>query len=185
MGCDHAGFDLKEVLVEYLRKEGYEVVDKGAYQNVRGDDYPDYIAPVAEVVSANPKTTMGIILGGSGQGEAIVANRFSNVRAVVFNGQYKPKDGREVPNEIVISREHNDANILSLGARFLNEKEAKEAVKLWLETPFSGEVRHKRRIAKIDDIAQKKICTTVTIRTNLLSSGKKTKQPATVLKKKK
>ena len=78
----------------------------------------------------------------------------------MFCGQYKPKDGRKVPNEIVISREHNDSNILSLGARFLSIKEAKEAVKLWLETPFPGEVRHKRRISKIDDIARKKICTT-------------------------
>ncbi|MCK5027514.1 MAG: RpiB/LacA/LacB family sugar-phosphate isomerase [Candidatus Pacebacteria bacterium] len=176
-GADHAGFDLKEELVEYLRDEGYEVIDKGAYQNVKGDDYPEYIAPVAEIVSSNPNTARGIILGGSGQGEAIVANRFSNVRAIVFNGQYQPKDGRKVPNEIVISREHNDSNILSLGARFLSIKEAKEAVKLWLETPFPGEVRHKRRISKIDDIARKKICTTVNIRTNLLGSGSKTKKP--------
>ncbi len=175
-GADHAGFDLKEELVEYLRDEGHEVIDKGAYQNVQGDDYPEYIASVAEAVSANPDTVRGIILGGSGQGEAMVANRFSKVRTTVFYGQHKPKDGRKELNVVVVSREDNDSNILSLGARFLSVKEAKEAVKLWLETPFSKEVRHKRRIAKIDDIAQKKICTTVNIRTNLLGSGKKTKK---------
>lgn len=179
-GSDHAGFELKEELVEYLREEGCEVIDKGAYQFVKGDDYPEYIAPVAEIVSANPKTARGIILGGSGQGEAIVANRFSNVRAVVFNGQ---PQGKDVPDEIILSREHNDSNILSLGARFLSVEEAKEAVKKWLETDFPGEVRHKRRISKIDDIAQKKICTTVNIRTNLLASGRKTKKPKLSQKK--
>ena len=184
IGTDHAGFELKEILVEYLRKEGYEVFDKGAYQEVNGDDYPEYIALVAEAVSANPKTAKGIILGGSGQGEAITANRFSNVRAVVFYGQFKKKDGKKAPNIIVLSREHNDANILSLGARFLDEKEAQKAVKLWLETPFKGEVRHKRRISKIENITQKKICTTVAIRTNLLGPGTKTKKPQKFNKKK-
>ena len=157
-GTDHAGFDLKEELVKYLQDEGYEVVDKGAYKKVEDDDYPDYIVPVAKIVSENPNTTKGIILGGSGQGEAIVANRFPNVRAVVFNGQCESKDGRDIPNVITLSREHNNSNILSLGARFLSVEEAKEAVKLWLDTPFTGEERHKRRISKIDDIVQKKIC---------------------------
>jgi ribose 5-phosphate isomerase B len=94
---------------------------------------------------------MAIVLGGSGQGEAIVANRFPHVRAVVFNGQYvSPDENRDIPNEIVLSREHNDANILSLGARFLSEEEAKNAVRLWLATPFSHDERHIRRIAKIE-----------------------------------
>jgi len=105
-------------------------------------------------VSDSPEEAKGIIIGGSGQGEAIAANRFHGVRAVVFNGQYEPKDGREVPHEIEISRLHNDANILSLGARFLNDDEAKEAVRLWLTTPFSGDERHVRRLRKIEEITQ-------------------------------
>lgn len=149
-GTDHAGFALKEVLVPFVRDElGFEVEDKGAYAYDENDDYPDYIAPVALAVSENPELYIGIVLGGSGQGEAIAANRFSRVRAIVFNGQYERKDGSETPPEIQTAREHNDANILSLGARFLNEEEAKEAVRVFLATPFSGEERHIRRIGKI------------------------------------
>ena len=148
--ADHAGFELKEKLVAFVRELGYEVEDFGAHKLDPLDDYPDFVSLVAQRVSNNPDTTRGIILGGSGQGEAIVANRYPNVRAVVFNGQYNPL-GRTVPNEIVISREHNDSNILSLGARFLEDFEAKVAVKDWLETEFSKEERHVRRIKKIED----------------------------------
>jgi len=147
---DHAGFELKEKLISFVKELGHEVEDCGAYENVPEDDYPDFVKKVALKISEDPDNLKGIILGGSGQGEAIVANRFKNVRAVVFNGQYKPPDGREVPNEIAISRTHNDANILSLGTRFINEEEAKEAVKIWLNTAFSGDERHVRRIKKID-----------------------------------
>jgi len=105
-------------------------------------------------MTKNTKSVLiGIVIGGSGQGEAIMANRFSRVRAVVFNGQYKPADGRKIPDEIKISREHNDANILSLGARFLDFDEALKAVLLWLNTPFSKEERHARRIAKIEQFS--------------------------------
>ena len=149
---DHAGFELKQVLMLFVRGLGFEVEDGGAYEYDAEDDYPDCIAPVARRVSAEPEHLRAIILGGSGQGEAMVANRFPQVRAVVFNGQYQPPDGRRVPEEIVTAREHNDANVLSLGARFLSEAEAKEAVQLWLETPFSGDERHQRRIAKIDQL---------------------------------
>ncbi len=148
--ADHAGFELKQKLVPFVRELGYEVVDLGAHEYVDGDDYPDYIKKVGEEISEHPEGVMGIILGGSGQGEAIVANRFKNVRAVVFNGQFRPKDGRDVPREIAISREHNNANVLSLGARFLNEEEAKEAVQEWLSTSFKNEERHTRRIKKIE-----------------------------------
>jgi len=100
--------------------------------------------PVAKEVAKNPNKNKGIILGGSGQGEAMVANRIKGVRAVVYYGG---------PKKIIkLSREHNNANILSLGARFLTEDEAKKMVKLWLQTPFSNEKRHKRRIKKLEKI---------------------------------
>ena len=155
IGSDHAGFELKKILITTLEERGYEVFDKGAYEYNADDDYPDFIVPVAQGVSNDPEEVKGIVLGGSGQGEAMVANRFPHVRAAVFNGQYEPKDGRDVPHEIVISREHNDANVLSLGARFLNEQEATDAMLLWLQTPFVGDERHIRRIAKIDAITQR------------------------------
>src|SRR3989344_7413038 len=147
VGGDHAGFELKKGLIEFLKSEGHDVTDFGAFELKLEDDYPDFFIPVAKAVVGNP-LSRGIILGGSGQGEAICANRFSGIRAVVFNGQYSPIDGRELPDEIKISREHNDANILSLGARFLNFEEAKEAVLKWLPTPFLNEERHIARRKK-------------------------------------
>jgi ribose 5-phosphate isomerase B len=147
---DHAGFDLKEQLVPFVRELGYEVEDLGAYECNPEDDYPEIVSKAAAHVSLDPDGSKAIILGGSGQGEAMVANRFKRVRAVVFNGQYRAEDGRDIPHEILIAREHNDSNVLSLGARFLNEAEAKEAVRLWLSTPFSGEERHVRRLKKLD-----------------------------------
>jgi ribose 5-phosphate isomerase B len=152
IASDHAGFELKNELMPFLRDLGYEVQDFGANIFDAEDDYPDFIAPLARAVSESGGEQKGIILGGSGQGEAIVANRFPNVRAVVFNGQYKTGDGRHIPEEIIASREHNDANILSLGARFLSEKDAKDAVEVWLATPFSNDERHTRRIKKINEI---------------------------------
>lgn len=153
---DHAGFELKEKLVPYVKELGYEVKDYGAYEYDATDDYPDFISKVASEVSKNSENIKAIILGGSGQGEAIVANRYPNARAVIFNWHCNTIEGeKEAQNEIIISREHNDANILSLGARFLNEDMAKEAVKLWLETPFTKEERHLRRLAKIEKITKK------------------------------
>lgn len=148
---DHGGFELKQKLIPYVASLGFEVEDFGNTVFDPQDDYPDFVIPLARKISNEPGSK-GIILGGSGQGEAIVANRFKGVRAMVFNGQYEPKEGRSVPPEIHISREHNDSNILSLGARFLSEDEAKMAVKEWLQTPFLGEERHVRRIKKIDEL---------------------------------
>jgi ribose 5-phosphate isomerase B len=149
IGADHAGFELKEELKSFLESNGYEVIDHGAFEFDEQDDYPDFIFPVAESVVIDTESA-GIVIGGSGQGEAICANRVKGIRAVVFNGQYESQDGREVPNEIVLSREHNDSNVLSLGARFISVAEAKEAVELWLETDFSGDERHIRRLQKIE-----------------------------------
>ncbi len=114
--------------------------DFGALKYDESDDYPDYVKLAAEAVAEHFEDSRAIVLGGSGQGEAMVANRSKRVRAAVL---YKY-------DEVIIklSRQHNDANVLALGARFLSEKDALKAVKLWLETPFSGEERHKRRIAK-------------------------------------
>ncbi len=142
IGTDHAGFELKQALVPFLKELGFSVEDKGAYEYDEMDDYPDFIVPVAEAVSREPESK-GIILGGSGQGEAITANRFSKVRAAVYYG-----GSLEI---VKLSREHNNANILSIGARFLNEEQAKEAIRLWLETKFSGDEWHTRRIEKIDN----------------------------------
>lgn len=154
IGADHAGYHLKSFLKEQLEKLGYKVLDKGAFRFDEGDDYPDFIVPAVKEVLKNPLKTKAIVIGGSGQGEAMTANRFKGIRAVVFNGQYKPTDGRMVPHEIVISRQHNDANVLALGARFLNNEEALHAVKLWLETPFSNDERHKRRLRKLESMTE-------------------------------
>lgn len=140
---DHAGYALKNTLVAFVRDElGFNVEDLGAHNFSPEDDYPELIAPAALRVVEDPQHTRAIILGGSGQGEAMVANRFAGVRAAVYYGG--------APEIVRLSREHNDANILSLGARFLSETDAKAAVKLWLETPFSGEERHARRIEKLE-----------------------------------
>lgn len=143
LATDHAGFELKEKVKEFLKKEGYEVKDFGATILDPEDDYPDFISQAAEAVSKDP-SSKAIIFGGSGQGEAIVANKFLNVRAAVYYGR-----AEEMPS---LTRQHNDSNILSLGARFLTEEEAISGVKLFLETPFSEELRHVRRIEKIKEI---------------------------------
>lgn len=147
IGGDHAGFDLKNEIIRFLEKKEYEVIDHGAYELDPDDDYPDFVLPVAIAVTED-ENSRGIILGGSGQGEAMVANRVQGIRATVFYGEPAFSD----ESIINLSRQHNDANILSLGARFLTEEEALEAIDMWLETAFSEEDRHARRIAKIDAI---------------------------------
>ncbi|MEK7227381.1 MAG: RpiB/LacA/LacB family sugar-phosphate isomerase [Patescibacteria group bacterium] len=143
VASDHAGFELKGKLIVYLQGLGYEVLDKGAFKYNESDDYPDFIKPVASAVASDPERSRGIILGKSGEGEAICANRVKGVRATVFYGS---------PLDIIrLSREHNDANILSLAAGFVEEGMARLAVKSWLETPFSGDERHIRRIKKLDE----------------------------------
>lgn len=139
---DHAGFELRDFVLDHLNSLGYEVEDMGPKKERGEDDYPDIIGPVAKKISEKPDTYVGIVMGGSGQGEAMVCNRYPHVRATVFYG------GDE--DIITLSREHNDANVLSLGARFLSADQAKKAAELWLTTEFSGEERHVRRIGKID-----------------------------------
>ena len=141
IGSDHAGFELKKNLIEYLEDLGHEMHDCGAKQFDADDDYPDFIIPVAKEVSHAPDKVRGIVIGGSGQGEAMCANKVYGIRAAVYYGGNK--------DIVKLSREHNDANVLSLGARFIGPDEARAAVRLWLDTPFSGEERHKRRILKM------------------------------------
>lgn len=142
---DHAGFAVKEMVYAYVRDQlGYDVVDCGATQFAATDDYPQYIAKAAAAVSANPEHSRAIIFGGSGQGEAMVANKYQGVRATVYYG-----GDTEI---ITLSRQHNNANILSLGARFLSETEAKDVVTLWLQTEFTYEERHQRRIEQFLDL---------------------------------
>ncbi|MBI2314753.1 RpiB/LacA/LacB family sugar-phosphate isomerase [Candidatus Daviesbacteria bacterium] len=143
LSADHAGFELKEKIKEFLTNEGYEVKDCGAFEYDKEDDYPDFISQAAQAISEDPNSR-AIILGGSGQGEAIVANKFPNVRAAVYYGS-----AEEMPS---LTRQHNNSNILSLGARFLSVEEATKAVKLFLETKFSEDERHIRRIDKIKQI---------------------------------
>ena len=140
LATDHAGLELKEKVKLYLSDLNYEVIDHGAYEYDALDDYPDFIFPCANAVSNDPESK-GIILGGSGQGEAMAANRVKGVRAAVFyNG----------PDEIIkLSRQHNNANILSLGARFMSEEEMYKIIELWLSTDFESG-RHQRRIEKLD-----------------------------------
>jgi ribose 5-phosphate isomerase B len=142
IASDHAGFELKGTLIPYLQELGCVVEDKGPFAYDAVDDYPDFIKLVAEVVDKGGKVR-GVIIGKSGQGEAMQANRFKGVRAAVYYG-----GNMEI---VKLSREHNDSNILSLAAGFVSEEEAKSAIKLWLETPFSEEARHVRRINKLDE----------------------------------
>ncbi len=140
---DHAGFELKNELIAYVRNEiGCEVVDCGATTFDAADDYPEFIKKAAAAVSESPYTRKAVILGGSGQGEAMCANKFPHVRAVVYYGGE--------PDIILLSRKHNDANVLSLGARFLGIEEAKKVVHTWLITPFSEEPRHVRRLSDME-----------------------------------
>ena len=141
LASDHAGFELKEFLSNHLIQLGYIVENCGAHEMDPTDDYPDFIIPTAQKI-ANDSDSKGIIMGGSGQGEAIAANRINGVRAAVYY------DG---PIDIVkLSRSHNNANILSLGARFISNEKAAEVVKMWLNEPFEGG-RHQKRIDKLDE----------------------------------
>ena len=140
LATDHAGFKLKEAVKKSLLELGLEVKDFGALEYESTDDYPDFINPAAKFISEKDNT-MGIIFGGSGQGEAMAANRFKGVRAAVFY------DG---PDEIInLSRLHNNANVLSFGSRFIDADRAIELIKKWLSLEFEGG-RHQKRIEKLD-----------------------------------
>lgn len=142
IASDHAGFELKNQLIEYLNSKSLEVEDCGPMVFDKEDDYSDFIYPCAVKV-ASAGGNRGIIIGGSGQGEAILANKVKGIRATLYYG-----GNLEI---VKLSRQHNDSNVLSLGARFISVNEAKEAMDLWLSTEFEGG-RHERRIDKVNKI---------------------------------
>ena len=139
IGSDHAGFKYKSIIVDMLRRDGYEVTDMGT-DSEEPVDYPLFIRPVAESV-ARGDHDRGIVLGGSGNGEAIVANRVRGIRCTLC---WNVESAR-------LGRSHNDANVLSLGERMMSEDMMKEIVRTWLDTPFEGG-RHERRIREIDEV---------------------------------
>lgn len=160
LATDHAGFELKEKVKTFLIQKQFEVEDCGAFESNKDDDYPDFISKAAEKVSSDPENSRGIIFGSSGQGEAMVANKFRNIRCALFYAPVIPAQNVDIsgrtsedPFEMIrLTREHNNANMLSLGAKILSEEDALKAVELWLKAPFTNEIRHVRRIEKIKQI---------------------------------
>lgn len=158
---DHAGFALKNALIEHFRTLGYDVTDFGDHAYDSLDDYPDFVLPLARALAdateeAEEGSARGIIVGGSGQGEAMCANRSLGVRAAVFYGPMRVTAALEIEGGrsqdgfdlVRLARRHNNANVLAIGARFVSGEEAEEAVHIFLDTPFSDSPRHARRLAK-------------------------------------
>lgn len=186
---DHAGFEMKKEMMGFVKELGHTVEDLGPFEPKSGDDYPDFVIPLARKVAAQEaqinadtkaqinadrehrrisvsyqreSAVRGIVVAGSGQGEIIAMNRIRGARAALFcpcagtqiNTDIKDADKRgcNVSHELIkASRDHNDSNIFAIGARFCTPEEAKQGIKVWLETPFSGEARHVRRLGKIDE----------------------------------
>lgn len=140
IGADHGGYQLKEELKAFLTEKGHEVMDLGAHELDPQDDYPDFVIPAAERVAHDPGS-FGIVLGRSGNGEAIAANKVKRIRAALCLSIEMAKKARE----------HNDANVLSLGGDFVDSDTARKIVDVFLTTPFSSEERHERRIRKITE----------------------------------
>ena len=135
IGTDHAGFELKNHLVEHLRSEGHDVVDHGAHVYDALDDYPAFCISAAEAVIAEPGS-LGIVIGGSGNGEQLAANRVPGIRAILAWSVETAKLGRQ----------HNDANVVSVGGRMHSVEESTAIVEAFINEPFSGDERHQRRI---------------------------------------
>jgi ribose 5-phosphate isomerase B len=140
IGSDHAGFELKSYVIAALTGDGHEVVDHGPEAYDAEDDYPVYCIPAAEAAVADP-SSLCVVIGGSGNGEQMAANKVIGTRAALA---YNLDTAR-------LGREHNDANVIAIGARMHTEEEALELVRLFLATPFSGDPRHARRIGLLAD----------------------------------
>lgn len=141
LGTDHAGFELKEKIKSFLLQKGFEIEDCGAFEFDKNDDYPDFISK-ASTKTSQDSSSFGIVFGKSGAGECIAANKIKGIRAIL---------GFNLEN-VKLSREHNDANVLSLGSAFVDSKLAKKMIIIFLETKFTNEERHVRRINKIKEI---------------------------------
>ena len=160
LSTDHAGFEAVGSLRQFIESLGHEVVYLGPESFDPNDDYPEYISRAAKAI-AGGECEMGIILGGSGQGEAMAANRIKGVRAAVFYGPVLAKKAVDAegntsddPYEIVkLSRQHNNANVLSLSGRFLDQDEMNKAIQVWLATSFTGAERHSRRNQQLDELS--------------------------------
>ena len=140
IGSDHAGFELKNYLIAVLTEDGNELLDHGPHAYDAEDDYPVFCIPAAEAVVADPGS-LCIVVGGSGNGEQIAANKVVGTRAALA---YNLDTAR-------LGRQHNDANVIAIGARMHTQEEALEMVRLFLATPFSGDPRHARRIELLAD----------------------------------
>jgi ribose 5-phosphate isomerase B len=138
LGSDHAGFELKAAIITWLREAGHEAVDCGPGSYEPADDYPVYVLRAAKGTIDDPGS-LGIVIGGSGNGEQIVANKVPGVRAALA----------WTAETAALARQHNDANVLSLGAREYSIQDAVSFARIFVETPFSGEARHARRLAMI------------------------------------
>jgi ribose 5-phosphate isomerase B len=160
LASDHTGITLKDKIFKMLLELEYDATDCGAFEYNADDDYPDLISLAAKKVSEEPHTTRGIVFGGSGQGEAMVANKFKNVRCALFYAPVVATQAIDIegtrstdPYEIVkLTREHNGANMLSIGFRFLKEDEVIHGIITWLEAADPTVERHLRRIEKIKKI---------------------------------
>lgn len=146
LASDHAGFRLKEAVKKMLVEKCFEAKDFGAFREEPADDYPDYILPACEHVAQSRGEAVAVVFGGSGIGECIAANKVKGVRAAIAYSSETAK----------LCREHNNANVLCLGGRTMKQKEALEYAEAFLNTPFSGEERHARRLNKIAEYEKKK-----------------------------
>ncbi len=146
LGADHAGYVLKEILKNYLLSLDYPIEDKGTFSGA-AVDYPDYIIPTARAVAQSRGRKIGVVLGGTGLGECLAANKVKGIRAALV---YDPYTAR-------MSREHNDANIICFGGRTITKEPnyARRLLRIFLETAFSGAKRHRRRLRKIADLERR------------------------------
>lgn len=162
LATDHTGLKLKDKLKKFLEDKGYKVEDCGAFEYNAQDDYPDFIGKAAEGVSRDPENSRGIIFGGSGQGEAIVANKYKGVRCALFYTPALPVEPINIegnlstdPFEILkLTREHNSSNMLSIGFRFVKQEDIFKAIETWLNADDPTHERHLRRVNKIKEIEQ-------------------------------
>jgi ribose 5-phosphate isomerase B len=145
IGADHRGFQLKEVLKKKLSEWGYEINDVGNSQLDENDDYPDFAEKVAREISQEPFARKGVLICGSGVGVDVVANKFKRVRSSLVSSA----------DQAFSARHDDDANVLCLPADFISQEEAEKILGIWVQTPFSEEPQHRKRLAKISDIEMK------------------------------